>query len=88
MTTINLRNISLGIMSTTMIMAASIVLVTSITEFGNVSVAFGLGSNSASSLLSSLTPQQKAATCNPNNPKLGIQHRIQKRKEKRYRHYH
>jgi hypothetical protein len=59
-------------MSTTMIIAASIVLVTSITEFGNVSIAFGQGSNSASSLPSSLTPQQKAAVCNPNNPKLNF----------------
>jgi hypothetical protein len=71
MTTINLQNISLGIMSTTMIIAASIVLVTSITEFGNVSVAFGQGSNSTSSL-PSLTLQQKAAICNPNNPKLNF----------------
>jgi hypothetical protein len=69
MTTINLQNTSLAIMSTTIIIAASIVLVTSITEFGNVSFAFGQGSNSTSSL-PSLTPQQKAAMCNPNNPKL------------------
>ena len=71
MGTINLQNKSLGIMSTTIIIAASIVLVTSITEFGNVSVAFGQGSNSTSSL-PSLTPQQKAAMCNPNNPKLNF----------------
>jgi hypothetical protein len=71
MGTINLQNKSLRIMSTTMIIAASIVLVTSITEFGNVSDAFGQGSNSTSSL-PSLTPQQKAAMCNPNNPKLNF----------------
>jgi hypothetical protein len=58
-------------MSATMIIAASIVFVISIIEFGNVSVAYGQGSNSTSSSLpSSLTPQQKAAICNPNNPKL------------------
>ena len=71
MITINLQNKSLRIMSATIIIAASIVLVTSITEFGNVSVVFGQGSNStSSSSLPSLTPQQKAAMCNPNNPKL------------------
>jgi hypothetical protein len=49
------------------------VFVISIIEFGNVSVAYGQGSNSTSSSLpSSLTPQQKAAMCNPNNPKLNF----------------
>jgi hypothetical protein len=69
MGTINLQNISLGIMSITIIIAASIVLVVSITEFGNFGIAQGQLSNSTSSSLS-LTPQQKAAMCNPNNPKL------------------
>ena len=69
MGTINLQNISLGIMSITTIIAASIVLVISLTEFGNFDVAQGQLSNSTSSSLS-LTPQQKAAMCNPNNPKL------------------
>jgi hypothetical protein len=69
MITINLQNKSLRIMSATIIIAASVVLVISITEFGNVSVAYGQGSNSTSSL-PPLTPQQKAAMCNPNNPKL------------------
>ena len=42
-----------------------------ITEFGNFGVAQGQLSNSTSSSLSlSLTPQQKATMCNPNNPKL------------------
>ena len=40
-----------------------------ITEFGNFGVAQGQLSNSTSSSLS-LTPQQKATMCNPNNPKL------------------
>jgi hypothetical protein len=70
MGTINLQNISLGIMSITTIIAASIVLVISITEFGNFGVAQGQLSNSTSSSSLSLTPQQKAAMCNPNNPKL------------------
>jgi hypothetical protein len=70
MITINLQNKSLRIMSATIIIAASIVLVISITGFGSVSVAYGQGSNSTSSSLSPLTPQQKAAMCNPNNPKL------------------
>ena len=67
---INLQNISLGIMSITTIIAASIVSVLSITEFGNFGVAQGQLSNSTSSSSLSLTPQQKAAMCNPNNPKL------------------
>jgi hypothetical protein len=59
MGTINLQNISLGIMSITTIIAASIVLVILITEFGNFGIAQGQLSNSTSSSLS-LTPQQKA----------------------------
>jgi hypothetical protein len=70
MGTINLQNISLGIMSiTTIIIAASIVSVISITEFGNFGIAQGQISNSTPS---SLTPQQKAAMCDPNNPKLNF----------------
>jgi hypothetical protein len=56
-------------MYVTTIIAASIVLVVSITEFGNFGLAQGQLSNRTPSL-SSLTPQQKAAMCNPNNPKL------------------
>src|SRR5689334_11491235 len=66
MRTVILQNISLGITSITIILAASIVLVISITELGNISVVYGQGGNSTSSL-SSLTPQQKAAICNPND---------------------
>ena len=69
MITIDLQNKSLRTMSATIIIAASIVLVISITEFGNVSVAYGQGSNSTtSSSLPPLTPEQKTAMCNPNNP--------------------
>jgi hypothetical protein len=64
---IYLQNISLSIISIIIILTASILLVVSITEFGNFGIAQGQGSNSTSSLL---TPQQKAAICNPNNPKL------------------
>ncbi|HJT47989.1 MAG TPA: hypothetical protein VJ729_07375 [Nitrososphaeraceae archaeon] len=63
MRTINLENIPLGIMSTTIILAASIVLVISITEFENVNIVYGQGDNSTSSL----TPQQKTAICDPND---------------------
>ena len=66
MRTLNLQNISLGITSITIILAAGIVLVISITELGNVSVVYGQGGNSTSSL-ASLTAQQKAAMCNPND---------------------
>src|ERR1041384_675349 len=65
MRTIILQNISLGITSITIILAASIVLVISVTELGNISVVYGQGGNSTS--ISSLTPQQKAAICNPND---------------------
>ena len=65
--TINLQNISLGIMSITIIISASILLVISITELGNFGIAQGQLSNSTSL---SLTPQQKAEMCDPNNPKL------------------
>ena len=68
METINQRNISVGIISITITIAASIVLAILITESGNFGIAQGQGSNSTSSSL--LTPQQKAALCNPNNPKL------------------
>jgi hypothetical protein len=63
---IHLQNISLGIISIT-IMLACLVFVISITEFGNIGFGYGQGSNGTSSSLSSLTPQQKAAICNPND---------------------
>ena len=57
MGTINLQNISLGIMSITIILAASIVLVISITEFGNFGIAQGQVSNS--------TPSSSSLSCPP-----------------------
>ncbi|MFL6324368.1 MAG: hypothetical protein ACJ72U_05255 [Nitrososphaeraceae archaeon] len=67
MRTINLQNISLGIMSITTIIAVSIVSIVSITEFGNFGIAQG-----QVNITSSLTPQQKAAICDPSNPKLNF----------------
>jgi hypothetical protein len=61
MTKIDLQNISVRIMSITTIMAASIVLVITITEFGNFGIAYGQVN------ITSLTPQQKAAICNPDD---------------------
>ena len=66
MGTINRQNIFICIMSITTIICASIVLVILITEFENVGSAQGQATNTTSSLI----PQQKAAMCNPNNPKL------------------
>jgi hypothetical protein len=51
------------IVSITVILAASILLVT-LPEFGNSGIAQGQGNNMTSP---SLTPQQKAAMCNPND---------------------
>ena len=52
--------------SISIVFAATIV---TITGFGIFSVAHGQGSNSTTS---SLTPQQKAAMCDPSNPKLNF----------------
>ena len=66
---INLQNISLGIVPITTIIAASIVSVIAITGFGNFGIAKGqVSNNSTPSSSSSLTPEQKDAICNPNNP--------------------
>jgi hypothetical protein len=56
MRTINIQNISV-----TTIIAASIVLSITITELGNFGIAHGQVN------ITSLTPQQKAAICNPND---------------------
>ncbi len=61
MRTINLQNISLGIMPMTTIIAANIVLAIIITELGNFGIANGQVN------IPSLTPQQKAAVCDPND---------------------
>jgi hypothetical protein len=66
MVRVNLHIACLSIISITIILAASIVSVIALTEFGNFRVAQGQGNN----ITSSLTPQQKAAICDPNNPKL------------------
>jgi hypothetical protein len=64
--TVNLHIASVSITFITIILAASIVLTVSITEFGNSGIAQGQGNN----ITSSLTPEQKAAIRDPNNPKL------------------
>jgi hypothetical protein len=59
--TINLQNVSVGIISIITIMGPSIVIVMTITEIGNFGIAHGQVN------ITSLTPQQKAAICNPND---------------------
>jgi hypothetical protein len=59
---------SLGRISINMILAASLATV-SLTVFGNFHLAQAQGNNISSS---SLTPQQKAAICDPGNPKLNF----------------
>jgi hypothetical protein len=46
--------------------------IVAVTGFWSFRVAHGQGVNSTSSSVSSLTPQQKAAICSPNNPKLNF----------------
>lgn len=70
METIVRQNIFIDIISITTIIRASVVLVILITEFENVGGAQGQVSNSTSSSIPSLSPQRKAAMCNPNNPRL------------------
>src|SRR5919202_5245356 len=67
MAIVNSHIASLSIISITIILAAGIVSVVALTEFVSVGIAQGQVNNITSS---SLTPQQKAAMCNPNNPKL------------------
>jgi hypothetical protein len=55
--------VCLTILSITIILAASILLV-ALPEFGNSGIAQGQGSNMTSP---SLTPEQKAAMCDPND---------------------
>ena len=59
---------SLSIISITIILAASIISVVALIEFGSVVIAEGQANNTSSSL----TPEQKAAICDPNNPKLNF----------------
>ncbi|MFL6383265.1 MAG: hypothetical protein ACJ72S_18540 [Nitrososphaeraceae archaeon] len=65
MAMVNLHIASLSIISITIILAASIVSV-ALAEFGN----FGIAQSQGNNITSSLTPQQKAAICDPSNPKL------------------
>jgi hypothetical protein len=67
MAMVSLLIASLSIVSITIILAASILSV-ALTEFGNFGIAQGQGNN----ITSSLTPEQKAAICDPNNPKLNF----------------
>jgi hypothetical protein len=63
MVMIGLHNVYLTIPSITIILVTSIVLIT-LPEFPNSGIAQGQGNNFASQ---SLTPEQKAAMCNPND---------------------
>jgi hypothetical protein len=67
MAMVNLHIASLSIISITIILAASIVSV-ALAEFGN----FGIAQSQGNNITSSLTPQQKAAICDPSNPKLNF----------------
>ena len=67
MAIVNSHIASLSIISITIILAAGIVSVVALTEFVSVGIAQGQVNNITSS---SITPQQKAAMCNPGNPKL------------------
>ena len=60
------RKVSLSGIVMATILAVSVVVV-ALTEFGNFRIAQGQGN-----ITSSLTPEQKAAICNPNNPKLKV----------------
>src|SRR5919197_6722639 len=50
-------------------LAASMVIVT-LAKFGNFGIAQGQGSLTIGNM--TITPEQKAAICNPNNPKLNF----------------
>jgi hypothetical protein len=58
------KQLSLSLLTIAVILAAAIV---TFTEIGKFSVAQG-----QSDITPSLTPQQKAAMCDPNNPKLNF----------------
>jgi hypothetical protein len=66
---INLHIASVSITFISIILAASIVFAVSIAEFRNSVIAQGQRTNVTSS---SIIPQQKAAICSPNNPKLNF----------------
>jgi hypothetical protein len=66
---VNLHMTSLRIKSITIIILAASIVSIALIEFGNFRIAQGQGNNITSSLL---TPEQKAAMCDPNNPKLNF----------------
>jgi hypothetical protein len=47
------------------ILAVSVVIASTLTEFGRLGIAQAQGNNN---ITSSLTPEQRAAMCDPNNP--------------------
>jgi hypothetical protein len=55
----------LNVVSIILFLAASILSAVTLTEFRDIGIAQGQGNNITSS---SLTPEQKAAMCDPNNP--------------------
>jgi hypothetical protein len=60
---IDLRIVSISIISITIIVSANIVI--ALPGFGGIGIAHG-------QVTPSLTPEQKAAMCNPSNPKLKV----------------
>jgi hypothetical protein len=60
------KEASLGLITTIVILAASTAL--TLTEFGKPDIAQGQSNTTSSSSSLSLTPEQKAAICDPNNP--------------------
>src|SRR5919198_6404970 len=67
MAIVNSHMASVSIISITIILAAGIVLVVALTEFVSV---IGIAQGQVNNITSSITPEQKAAMCNPSNPKL------------------
>ena len=60
------RKVSLSGIVMATILAVSVVVVVALTQFG----IFGIAQGQVN--ITSLTPEQKAAICNPNNPKLKV----------------
>jgi hypothetical protein len=61
------RKVSLsGIVMATILAVSVVVVVVALTQFG----IFGIAQGQVN--ITSLTPEQKAAICNPNNPKLKV----------------
>ena len=60
------KEASLSILSMLIILAA--IMVSTLTDFAKFGIAQGQANDTSSSSSSSLTPEQKDAICNPNNP--------------------